>query len=137
MAETEREFFDEEEPDDEFRERSNRVIGACIEVHRELGPGYPGSFYERALEIEFRRRGIVSRRQVPFDVKYAGEVIGSGRLDFLVDERLVLEPEHVDTLASAFTATMISYLKATGLRWGLIVNFKVRLLKDGIKRIIL
>jgi GxxExxY protein len=135
---TDARFFDEgEEPDDDSRELSNCVIGACIAVHRELGPGYLESFYERALEIEFRRRGVVFRRQVPFEVKYAGEVIGSGRIDFLIEERLILELKHVDSLASVFTATMISYLKATGLRLGLIVNFKVRLLKDGIKRIVL
>lgn len=128
---------DDDEPDVNRREITNRLIGACIAVHREPGPGYLEAYYERALEIEFRRRGIAYRRQVPFQVTYCGQPIGSGCWDFVVEDKVVLELKHVNAMADVFTATMISYLRATSMRLGLIVNFNVKHPKDGIKRVML
>src|SRR5262245_1078936 len=125
----------EDEPNPELNRLTNLIIGACIEVHRELGPGYLESYYERALEREFQLRGIAFSRQHRFEVRYKDEVIGEGRLDFLIEGKVVLDLKSVDTLSPIYTATMISYLRATDLKLGLIVNFNVKRLIDGIKRI--
>jgi len=127
----------EDEPDPELNRITNAIIGACIEVHRHLGPGYLESYYEEALEREFKLRSIRYQRQFRFSVTYKGESIGEGCLDFLVEDLVVLELKAVEQLAPIHTAKMISYLRATRKRLGLLVNFNVRLLKEGIKRIAL
>jgi GxxExxY protein len=126
---------DEDEPDPRLNEITNRIIGALIEVHKALGPGYLESYYERAVEIEFRRRGIAFARQHAFAVTYKGEVVGEGRLDFLVENTVILELKSVEGISPAHVATMISYLKANKKPLGLIANFNVKYLKDGLKRI--
>ena len=113
------------------------VLGAAIEVHRLLGPGYLESVYEEALVIEFRLRAIPFERQVPFALDYKGNPVGEGRLDFLVGGVLVVEIKAVDALAPIHTAQALSYLKATGLHLALLINFNVPVLKDGIKRVAL
>jgi GxxExxY protein len=129
-------LVDEEmEPDPELNRITNLILGAALEVHKELGPGYQEIIYENALELEFRRRGIRYRRQVRFDVRYKGERVGDGRLDFLVEEAVVVELKAVEQLSSLFTAQVIAYLKATGKRLALLLNFNTRRLKDGIRRI--
>jgi GxxExxY protein len=125
----------EEEPDPALNRLTNLLIGACIEVHRHLGAGYLEAYYEEALAKEFELRGISVSRQHPFAVTYKGFAIGTGRLDFLVEGKVILDLKAVDQLSSVFTAQMISYLRAMNCRLGLIVNFNVKLLKDGIKRI--
>jgi GxxExxY protein len=127
----------DDEPDPELNRVTNAIIGACIEVHRHLGPGYLETYYEEALEREFKARGIRYVRQFPFVVSYKGDPVGEGRLDFLVEDAVVLELKSIDQFAPVHTATMISYLRATKKRLGLLVNFNVRLLKEGIKRIAL
>jgi GxxExxY protein len=125
------------EPDPELNRISKAVIGAAIEVHRVLGPGYLESVYQKALEIEFRKRGIVSVAQHPVVLHYKGELIGEGYLDFLVGGKLIVELKAVEVLAGIHTAQVISYLKATNHKLGLLLNFNVKALKDGIKRIAL
>lgn len=129
---------------DEFEDREsplNRltaaVIGAAIEVHRRLGPGHPEKMYENALAIEFRLQGIVAARQFVVDVFYKGEHVGRDRLDFLVEKQLIVEVKAIDAFAPIHSAQAISYLRATGLKLALLINFNVRSLKDGIKRIAL
>ena len=129
------EFVDEEmEPDPELKRVTNLIIGAAIAVHRESGPGHAESAYQNALAIEFDARGIRYRAQHRFELKYRGLVVGEGFLDFLV-EGVVVEIKSVEMLAPVHTAQVIGYLRATGLKLGLLINFNVKLLKDGIKRI--
>ena len=124
------------EPDRELDALASAVIGAAIEVHRRTGPGLDEASYENALAIEFRLRGIQFARQVLIQVGYKGEVIGERRLDFLVGGKLILEIKAVEQLAPVHKAQVNSYLKITGHKLGLLINFNVPILKDGIKRII-
>ena len=125
------------EPDREVDEWARRVIGAAIEVHRHLGPGYLESVYEEGLVVELMLRGIPFERQKPFAVDYKGSAIGQGRLDLLVGERLIVELKAVDALAPIHRAQVLSYLKAMGLHLGLLINFNVPVLQEGIKRVVL
>jgi GxxExxY protein len=125
------------EPGGRVDEVARGVIGAAIEVHRCLGPGYLERVYEGALRVEFRLRGIAFERQQAIPVVYKGQAIGQGRVDFLIEDGLILELKAVDTLLPIHTAQMISYLKALRRRLGLLINFKVPLLRRGIQRIII
>ncbi len=113
------------------------VIGAAIEVHRHLGPGYLESVYEDALAIELELRGIPFLRQLPLSIDYKGARIGNHQLDFLIDERLIVELKTVEAIAEIHRAQLLSYLKSTRLQLGLILNFKVPTMRDGVHRIIL
>jgi len=115
---------------------TRRVIGAAIEVHRRLGPGFLERIYEGALAIELGLRGIRFRRQVTSHVEYRGVRVGECRLDFLVEEALVLELKAIERLAPVHQAQLISYLRTHGLRLGLLLNFNVPVLKHGIERIL-
>ena len=113
------------------------MIGAAIEVHRVLGPGFLESVYEEAFCVELTARRIPFTRQIPAAVTYKGHQVGEHRLDVLVSGQLIVELKAVDELAPIHTAQLISYLKATGRRLGLLINFNVPVLKEGIKRIVL
>jgi GxxExxY protein len=126
---------DEMEPNPALNLITNEIIGAAIEVHRHLGPGHLEAHYENALAIEFTRRGTPFRRQHPIQLLYKGEVIGEGRLDFLIREKVILDLKAIESIPRVHVATMISYLRMTHLRLGIIINFNCKLLKDGIKRI--
>ena len=125
------------EPDTETDRLAQEVIGAAIEVHRALGPGFLESIYEQAMSIEIGLIGISFERQVPVAVTYKGHSIGESRLDLLVDGKLVVELKAVDQFAPIHTAQVMSYLKATGHQLGLLINFNVIRLKDGVKRVVL
>ncbi|MFI4861185.1 MAG: GxxExxY protein [Phycisphaerales bacterium JB063] len=125
------------EPDQSLDRLAHDVIGAAIEVHRSLGSGFLEATYAKALAIELRLRGIPHLRESPVQLEYKGESLGEGRLDLLVDDRLVVELKAVDSLAPIHEAQVISYLKATGLELGLLINYNTAVLRDGIKRIIL
>lgn len=124
------------QPSAEVNALSHEVIGAAIEVHRVLGPGYLESIYEEALCIELQARGIPFARQITFGVDYKGRRIGESRLDLLVGDRLVVELKAVEMLMPIHTAQALSYLKATGRELAIIINFNVSILKDGIKRVV-
>ena len=124
------------EPDADVDELVRRVIGAAIEVHRHLGPGFLESVYEEALCVELELRKIPFDRQRPIGVDYKGHSVGQGRLDLLVGDKLLVELKAVDRLVPIHSAQVISYLKATHLHLGLLINLNVPLLKDGIRRII-
>ncbi len=113
------------------------VIGAAIEVHRTLGPGYLESVYEEALCVELALREIPFGRQVDVAVQYKGHPVGSGIMDILVSDVLVVELKAVDTLAPIHTAQILSYLKSTKHPVGLLINFNVVVLREGIKRVVL
>ena len=124
------------EPDAELNAFSTAVIGAALEMHKRLGPGLDEATYENALAIEFRLREIPFERQVWIDVTYKGEVVGRRRLDFLVGNRLIVEVKAVEELNPLHKAQLFTYLKLTNLNLGLLINFDVQFLKDGIKRVI-
>ena len=131
-------YVDEEmEPDPELNRITNEIIGAAIEVHRHLGPGQLEIAYERSLAIEFTQRGIPFVRQHPIEVNYKGHRVGQGRLDFLVYDMVILDVKAVESYTRTFTAQMIFYLRTTEKKLGLVINFNVGLLKDGIRRIAL
>jgi GxxExxY protein len=125
------------EPSAEVDAFAKAIIDACIEVHRTLGPGYLESVYEEALAAEFSLRGIPFARQKTIAVNYKGKSVGQEKLDFLIGELLIVELKAVEELAPIHTAQVISYLKATQLNLGLLINFNTSLLKHGIKRIVL
>ncbi len=117
---------------------TERVIGAAIEVHRLLGPGLLESIYQRALEHELTLRGVPFLSQEPVPVSYKGVILGDDlKMDFLVEAQLVVEIKTVEKLAPIHEAQLLTYLKLTGFRVGLLINFNVRLLKDGVKRMVL
>ncbi|HEY9849683.1 MAG TPA: GxxExxY protein [Leptolyngbyaceae cyanobacterium] len=121
---------------EEMSQLTYAVIGAAIEVHRVLGPGFLESVYQEALEVEFRMRGIPCQPQKPVAVTYKGYQVGEGKLDFLVSNVLIVELKAVENLAPIHEAQVISYLKMTNHPLALLINFNVSVLKEGIKRII-
>lgn len=124
------------EPDAELDSLAHAVIGAAIEVHRHFGPGLDEELYQNALAIEFGLRGIPFAREVVVDVEYKGRYIGKKRLDFVVGGRLVLETKAIEQLLSLHKAQVLTYLKITRNKLGLLLNFNVEILKDGLKRVI-
>ncbi len=116
---------------------ATQVIGAAIEVHRHLGPGFLESVYEEALAVKLRLHDAPFARQLAFTLDYKGHKVGEGRRDFRVDGCLVVELKAVEQLAPIHTAQAISYLNATGHRLALLLNFNIPVLKDGLKRVVL
>jgi GxxExxY protein len=104
-------------------EITDAIISAAIAVHRELGPGFLESIYEQALAVEFALRGIAFVRQKPIPLFYRDHQIGEHRLDFLVDEKIVVELKAIDAIENVHFAIVRSYLKASGLADALILNF--------------
>ncbi|HNJ77263.1 MAG TPA: GxxExxY protein [Azospira sp.] len=120
----------------DLSELSGAVIGAAIEVHRELGPGLLESAYELALERELGLRKVSVQRQVAVPLEYKGIELGDGfRLDLLVDDALVVEVKAVDRLQPIHDAQLLTYLKLANKRLGLLINFNERTLKEGVKRV--
>ena len=119
----------------QFEELSKRVIGAAIAVHRELGPGFLESIYESALKTALRHRGIVYDAQKEVTVIFEGEEAGEHRLDLVIEDQIVVELKAVKALEDIHRAQVRSYLKATRLHVGLLINFNApRLI---VKRIVL
>lgn len=125
-----------QEPSQELDQLAHDVIGAAIEVHRILGPGFLERSYQRALAIELRLRGMPHVIESPIHLDYKGESIGEGRIDILVADQLVVELKTVDELSAFHEAQALAYLKATGHELALLINFNTPVLKQGIKRII-
>ena len=114
---------------------SKKVIGCAIEVHKHLGPGLLESAYERCLAFELQHYGIAFRQQVPLPVSYKGiELDCAYRMDLVVDEYLVLEINSVESLLPIHDAQILTYLKLSRLKLGLLLNFNTALLRDGIRR---
>ena len=113
-----------------------KVIGCAMEVHRALGPGLLESAYEHCLAHELGLTGMPFRRQVELPVRYKGEALDCGyRIDLLVDEQLVIELKSVDALLPIHQVQLLTYLRLTRCRTGLLINFNVALLKQGIRRL--
>jgi len=121
---------------DHYNTLCQRTIGAAIEVHRHLGPGFLESAYEEALAIELQARGIEFERQVPMPVIYKGHTVAEHRIDLIVEGMLVVELKTVDSLHSVHLAQVLAYLKAGAFQVGLLINFNVPILKQGIRRLL-
>ena len=114
---------------------TEQIIGSAIEVHRILGPGLLESIYEEALCYELLLRGIPFQQQKEVDVFYKDKIIKGQRLDLIVNGEVVVEIKSVRKLEDIFTAQILSYLKSTGLKRGLLINFGETRLVDGVKRL--
>jgi GxxExxY protein len=119
------------------RELTHQIIGSAIEVHRILGPGLLESVYEAALAHEITQRGLRIERQVPVPVVYKGLRLKTDiRLDLRVADQVVVEIKSVERLNPIHRAQLLTYLKLTGLRIGLLFNFNVEFLRSGMRRIL-
>ncbi|MBI3491068.1 MAG: GxxExxY protein [Acidobacteria bacterium] len=116
---------------------TERIIGSAIEVHRVLRCGLFESLYRSALSIEFDSAGLTYEREARIPAVYKGRLLGTFRVDFIVENEVVLEIKSVERMSPLFDAQIITYLRLTGKRVGLLITFNSRLLKDGIKRVIL
>ncbi|HEX2225598.1 MAG TPA: GxxExxY protein [Candidatus Binatia bacterium] len=121
-----------------FDELSHRVIGCAIEVHRQLGPGLLESAYEQCLRYEFTQAGIRFQTQLPLPVKYKEiELDCTYRIDMFVDNQLIIESKSIDQLLKIHEAQVLTYMKPAKVNVGLLINFNVDLLHEGIKRFVL
>ena len=118
----------------QFEEMSKKIIGAAIEVHRELGPGFLENIYEEALKLELSEHKLHYDNQKEIKIKYLGVEIGTHRLDLLVENKIIVELKAVKEFADIHFAQLRSYLKATGLKVGLLLNFAKPALE--IKRVV-
>ena len=116
---------------------TEKIIGCAIEVHRQLGPGLLEATYELALAIELELAGLKFQRQVAYPISYRDRIIGEHRLALLIEKAVILEIKSVERYDPIFEAQVLTYLKITGLRRALLINFNSRLLKDGVKRFVL
>ena len=121
-----------------FEPISNRIIGSALEVHKELGPGLLESVYEQALKYELTVLGIPFESQLALPLFYKNKQLDCGfRIDLLVDKQVVVEIKSVEALVPIHEAQLLSYMKLSRMKIGLLINFNVKLLKDGIKRFVL
>ena len=117
----------------EFDDLSNRVIGCALEVHREMGPGLLESTYEQCLAHELKLNGIGFKLQHPQPVEYRGVRLDCGyRTDLLIEDSLIIELKSVEQIKGIHEAQLLTYMKLAGIKTGLLMNFNVRRLKDGI-----
>jgi GxxExxY protein len=118
----------------QFEELSSKIIGAAIQVHRELGPGFLESIYEEALKLELSENGLYCESQKEIVIEYLGVQVGIHRLDLIVQNEVIVELKAVSEFSDTHFAQLRSYLKATGLKVGLLLNFARPTLE--IKRIV-
>ena len=116
---------------------TERIIGCAIQVHKQLGAGLLESLYENALCLEFEAAGLQYQRQVAIAVEYRGRAIGECRLDLVVEDAVVVELKSVERIDPVFEAQILTYLRISGKKVGLLINFNSRLLSRGIQRFIL
>ena len=120
----------------ELDDASNVIIGAAIEVHRHLGPGLLEAIYEKAMVHELRLGGLKVEQQVPVSLLYKGLKIEGQRLDLLVQDGVIVELKAIDKVVAVHEAKLLGYLKSTGLRLGLLINFNLPVVYRGVKRIV-
>lgn len=117
---------------------TEKIIGAAIEVHKYWGPGLLESIYEKSLALELEQRGIPFRRQVELKLEYKGIPLEEDfHLDLIIGDKVVIELKVVRELAPIHEAQLLTYIKLTDCRVGLLINFNVPVLKQGIKRLVL
>jgi len=123
------------QPNDQFTEQ---IIGFAIEVHRHLGPGLLESAYEECLCFELAQHGVPFRRQVPLPVVYKSVRLDCGyRIDVIVDDRVIVELKSIERLMPIHDAQVLTYMRLSGVRTGLLLNFNTPVLKEGIRRLML
>ncbi len=122
---------------DEINKITEKIIGSAIEVHRHLGPGLLEGIYEEAMCVELDIQGVRYQRQIAVPVNYKGRILGDYRLDLLVEDAVVVELKSVERQDPVFEAQILTYLRVTGKRVGLLINFNSKLLKEGAKRFVL
>lgn len=116
---------------------TEKIIGCAMKVHTALGPGLLESAYHECLYYELRKGGFIVEKEKPLPLIYQEVKLDCGyRLDLLVNEKIIIEVKAVDALADIHLAQVLTYLKLTGNRFGLLINFNVVRLKDGIKRVV-
>jgi GxxExxY protein len=121
----------------DINELSNTIIGAAIEVHKTLGPGLLESIYEECLGLELELRGLSFERQKPLLVTYKGKNLQCVyRLDLVVEKQIIIELKSCENIEPIHKAQLLTYLKLSDLRLGLLLNFNVPLMRDGITRIV-
>jgi GxxExxY protein len=117
---------------------TDRIIGAAIDVHRELGPGLLEAVYETCLAYELAQRGLRVEQQKPLPVVYREVYLECGRrLDLVVEDRVIVELKSVEKMNPLYEAQLLSYLKLSGYKTGLLINFNVRFLVDGVQRLVM
>lgn len=122
----------------EFSELSHKVLGCAIEVHRVLGPGLLESTYQQCLARELKLNKIGFKIEYPLPVDYKGIRLDCGyRIDFLIEDELILELKAIDNLKGIHEAQLLTYLKLSGIKQGFLLNFNVKMLKDGMKSFVL
>jgi GxxExxY protein len=130
-------FYDYPTSVAELNSITEGIIGAAIQVHRTLGPGLLESAYEACLSYELHKRGLVVESQIVLPIFYDGNIIDAGyRIDMLVERQVIVELKAIERLIPVHEAQIISYLKLSGKKIGLLINFNVLTLKDGIKRLV-
>jgi GxxExxY protein len=115
----------------------HRVIGCALAVHSALGPGYAETVYHRALKLELRAQLLKFDTEYPVDVRYRDQVLYRHRLDLLIERQLIVEIKAVTRLEVVHQCQVVSYLRASGLRAGLLINFNTPALRWGIRRVVL
>jgi len=113
------------------------TIGCCITVHRELGPGLLEKIYSRAVCIELTAAGIRFEREKRFQIRYRGELLSAQRVDLIVGNQIVLEIKSIERLAPVHHRQLLNYMRVAGVRAGLLMNFNVGILPDGMSRKVL
>ena len=121
----------------DINELSSKIIGAAIEVHKALGPGLLESAYEECLSYELGLRGLLCERQKALPLKYKGQMLDCGyRLDLVVENAIILELKSCEAIEAIHKAQLLTYLRLSGLHLGLILNFNVTVMRDGIVRVV-
>ncbi len=131
MRTTDKEFFEDfpirdlekEKGKHQFEDLSKKIIGAALEVHRELGPGFLENVHEEALKVDLREHKLHFESQKEIKIEYLGVLVGTHRLDLVVENKIIVELKAVNELADIHFSQLGSYLKATGLKVGLLLNF--------------
>lgn len=117
---------------------TSKIIGAAIEIHNELGPGLLESAYEACFAYELNALGIKFQRQLPANLDYKGVIVDAGfRIDFLIEDKVVLELKAIEKVLPVHDAQVLTYLKLAKVKIGMLINFNVELIKFGIKRYVL
>ena len=107
-----------------YKEESYNIIGACMEVHKELGPGFLEAVYQEALALEFKRKGIPFKQKAKLEISYKGETLSKYyEADFVCYNKIILEIKAINELSGGHESQVINYLKATGFKLGLLINF--------------
>jgi len=123
---------------EEMERVATQIVDSAFKVHSVLGPGLLESVYEICLGYELKERGLQIRRQVVVPINYGGVILDDGlRIDFLVQESVIIEIKTAEQHNALYEAQLLTYLKLSGKRLGFLINFNVKLIKDGIRRVIL